>query len=145
MQPHVVLRSTGVAALVIALAAACSNATTSTPVASADDGSDAGSDSTSPMDAAPESGACVLPGSFGSPKCNECVATHCCAPLAACEADPECRALRDCNLPCLDVPDAGGCAGACIAKHPDTKKLWYDIETCWSFSDPCGFDCDVGP
>lgn len=134
--------SSSVAALVLALAAACSDATTRAPAPSPDAGAEAAPPSS---DAGADGAACALPGSFGSAKCNECVATSCCKQLAACEADRGCRALRTCILPCLDAPDAGGCAGDCMAKNADDAGLWYEVETCWTFSEPCDFHCGVGP
>lgn len=132
------------AVLVAALAAACSDAKDRPPAPPRDAGVDV---SEVPIEAGDaDAGArCALPGSFGSTKCNECMATSCCAPLAACAADTGCRALRDCNLPCLDVPDAPACSRDCRAKFPDDERLWYDIETCWTFSEPCTFHCATSP
>ncbi len=133
-----------VSAATLAFAAACSDGTARVPVAASDGGvdeSDAGAPPAHEVDSAADAGRCALPASFGSKQCNECVATSCCAQLGACAADPVCRALRDCKLPCLDAPDASGCAKTCASTYPDDAGLWYDIETCWTFSDPCTFHC----
>ncbi|MBX3208763.1 MAG: hypothetical protein KF764_27270 [Labilithrix sp.] len=133
-----------VATLTIALAAACSDGTARVSVVASDAGrdeGDAGADSAREVAAEADAGSCALPASFGSKQCNECIATTCCAQLGACAADPTCRALRDCKLPCLDVPDARACANTCAAEYPDDAGLWHDIEMCWTFSDPCTFHC----
>ncbi len=135
------------AVVVTALAGACSDAKERPPAAPRDAGVDVSTEVVvlDAGDVADAGARCALPASFGSTKCNECVATHCCAPLAACAADAACRALRDCNLPCLDAPDAPACSRECRAKYPDDGRLWYDIETCWTFSDPCTFHCAISP
>jgi hypothetical protein len=126
-----------------ALSFACTT-TTTPPEVPAAEAIDAATEA-APVDAGTpplvDAGTCELPGSFGSSKCNACVASNCCAPLATCAADPDCRKLRDCILSCLDVPDASGCGDDCRSRHADDAGRWYDVETCWGFSKPCAFEC----
>lgn len=139
-------------ALVISLAAgvatatigACSDSSPETPRGEPHDAAveaDVGSDEASPADAS----TCGLPGSFGSKKCSECVATACCAELAACEGNAPCNALLACVLTCIQGPDAGGCSSECFARHSAGTEAYRTLERCWFFTDPCKFHCAVGP
>ena len=135
---------------VIVLTAACNDATTPRPVFEADSGTDSfpgptddAGDVERTVDAGADAARCALPNSFGSPQCNECVATTCCEQLAACAEDPECDALRACSLPCMDAADAKGCVQTCLSKYPDETGLWDAVETCWSFDNPCKLHCRV--
>ena len=131
----------------LVVAAACSDATTPRPVFAPDSGADVDGDITPDPGFVIDAGggtACALPHSFGSPKCDECVATNCCATLAACAADPGCRLVRDCILECIPT-GARKCADTCLSKYPDDAGLWNDLEWCWSFTKPCKFDCTVTP
>ncbi|HVH45028.1 MAG TPA: hypothetical protein VM925_21895 [Labilithrix sp.] len=112
-------------------------------------GSEAGSpdaERTDASSAAFDAGAtCELPSSFGSKKCNECVAESCCASVSDCTSDPLCKPLVECILGCIDEPDAGGCVDECKVQHPDPNAhaKWDTIETCSYFSDPCAFHCST--
>ena len=85
---------------------------------------------------------CALPGSFGSTKCNGCVATTCCDELTACQANAACGDLLGCILACLDSRlDAGGCARECFARHSAGTEAYKPLESCWFFEEPCAFLC----
>jgi hypothetical protein len=123
----------------LALFVACSD-TTKAPAAS-----DAGDEASSPADAALDGGTCTLSGSFGSPKCNECVQASCCDVIGACSADQACSARMACMFACADSPDAGGCARVCAAEHPDQGK-WDEVESCATLKRPCVVHCSsLGP
>lgn len=127
---------------VLVLGAACSDAKPRPTVVepSADAAAEASSGAL--VDAGADA-ACGLPGSFGSSSCNACVAQTCCGLLATCLADKDCKARVDCELGCLDEPDAGGCAAACEAAIPDDRNLHYDLWGCVYFKTPCDFHCST--
>lgn len=85
---------------------------------------------------------CVLPGSYGSPTCNECMKRQCCSLIEACERETGCKSLQRCLLECIPKPDAGGCYDDCVGKHPSALEAWHTVEACW-FEDPpsCGVEC----
>ncbi len=137
------------ALLAVALLGACSDATTPRPVFSADSGADTSAAATDAepvvIDAGTDAAVCAMPHSFGSPRCNECLATNCCPLLGACAADTNCSMLRDCMLECMNTGDTKGgvCADACFSKYPDDSRLWENLEGCWAHEPPCRFHCTI--
>jgi hypothetical protein len=54
-----------------------------------------------------------LPGSFGPPECDACLADRCSDAVAACTADAACSRLLSCVTDCAGQDDPGTCFGGC--------------------------------
>jgi hypothetical protein len=96
-----------------------------------------------PVEAGSDATTCALPVSFGSRKCNACMAENCCDLLAVCEADPKCQELLRCVFgKCTDELDAGGCTKECVAQTTDEEsvKRFRTLEFC-GFEEPCLDPC----
>jgi len=118
---------------------ACGAADAPLPEAAAD-AADALADASPPLDAGDGEAAttCELPGPYGSPECNRCLAERCCDVISACVADPECRALDACNRACIGDRDAGGCRAGCVLRNPEGEEQLKKLDACGSDRAPAG-------
>jgi hypothetical protein len=75
------------------------------------------------------------------------MAAKCCAPIAACERDPECQTVQRCALDCQVENDAGGCYQGCLDAHPSARPAWDPVYDCWYAAPPagCGVECTYLP
>jgi hypothetical protein len=75
---------------------------------------------------------CALPGVYGSPQCNRCMATKCCGKIGACVKDPECAQLQQCALHCLPETDSSGCYLTNCEPHfsHDAEALFLPVGDC---------------
>jgi hypothetical protein len=81
--------------------------------------------------AQPTSDLCMLPGSLGSPECNQCLSTNCCAELDACRSDSQCDSVITCLPRCVNDEQGMACAADCIGNQEPLTFLAFD--DCWFY------------
>jgi hypothetical protein len=86
----------------------------------------------------------MCPDSTETNACYECEDENCCETYAACAANPECVALKDCVADC---GDDNACAVACSDLHPGGVRDWGTRYSCvWlQCGDERCFTPDDGP
>jgi hypothetical protein len=78
--------------------------------------------------------------------CTKCVGERCCGSRDRCRANPDCAALRACQLACSDA-DGGSfrvCSDSCAQQYKSVVGMYYEWIECASIrcKEPCGLPAD---
>lgn len=87
----------------------------------------------------PPSGSCTLHQSFSSAACDACMQASCCQVVNTCFDDPDCSALTQCEVQCLNSNDPNSCATACESRYSSKVQDFNAWLACGDQS--CQVDC----